>query len=79
MNKPILTGQQIGLLGGPLYTTYKVLGAIHYSKSIGGTPVYWLETNDADFDEIKSFHFIDKENGLKTLTWDINSKGYSCV
>ncbi|MBN2534886.1 MAG: bacillithiol biosynthesis BshC [Spirochaetales bacterium] len=78
MSKPVLTGQQIGLLGGPLYTTYKVLGAIHYSDTIGGTPVYWLETNDADFNEINAIHFLDKENCLKTLTWDIDSKGFSC-
>jgi len=78
VNKPVVTGQQIGLLGGPLYTTYKVLGAISYSKSIEGTPVYWLETNDADFQEINSIHFIDKENKLQSLTWDINSQGYSC-
>lgn len=78
MNKPVITGQQIGLLGGPLYTTYKVLGAIHYSNTIGGTPVYWLETNDADFNEINTLHFLDKENCLKTLTWDIDSKGFSC-
>jgi bacillithiol synthase len=78
VDKPVLTGQQIGLLGGPLYTTYKVLGAIHYSNTINGTPVYWLETNDADFNEINTIHFLDRDNSLRSLTWDIDSQGFSC-
>ncbi|MBN2441014.1 MAG: bacillithiol biosynthesis BshC [Spirochaetales bacterium] len=78
MTNPIVTGQQIGLLGGPLYTTYKVLGAIHYSRILGTTPIYWLETNDADFNEICSINFLDKDNMLRTLVWDIDSQGFSC-
>jgi len=76
--KPILTGQQIGLLGGPLYTTYKVLGAIKEAKDKETNAVYWLETNDADFNEINKIDYIDKNNQLQTLKWDIDSKGYSC-
>lgn len=78
MEKRIVTGQQIGLLGGPLYTTYKVLGAIYHARLTGGKPVYWLEQNDADFQEINHIDYIDAENTLRTLTWDIDSQGYSC-
>ena len=78
MKKNILTGQQIGLLGGPLYTTYKVLGAISFAKDISGKAIYWLETNDADFNEINHIEYIDKEGELQTLKWDIDTKGYSC-
>jgi len=76
--KNIVTGQQIGLLGGPLYTTYKVLGAIYHARQIDGDAIYWLETNDADFNEINHIDFLDAHNQLQTLTWDINTEGYSC-
>jgi uncharacterized protein YllA (UPF0747 family) len=78
LGKNVVTGQQIGLLGGPLYTTYKVLGAINYARKIGGKHIYWLENNDADFNEINHIDYIDAENTLQTLTWDIDSQGYSC-
>ncbi len=74
----IVTGQQIGLLGGPLYTTYKVLGAVHLARKINGTAVYWLETNDADFNEINHIDYLDDQGQLTTLTWDIDSHGYAC-
>ncbi len=77
-NKNILTGQQIGLLGGPLYTVYKVLGAAKLAEATNGKAVFWMETNDADFNEINHFSFIDSGSKLKTVKWDIDSEGYSC-
>lgn len=77
-DKTFVTGQQIGLLGGPLFTTYKVLGAIHHAERAGGNAVYWLETNDADFNEINRIDFIDSGGSLRSLKWDIDSRGYSC-
>lgn len=76
--QPIVTGQQIGLLGGPLYTTYKVLGAIRLTQEIGGRAIYWLETNDADFQEINHLDYVDAAGELRTLAWDLDSHGYSC-
>ncbi|UCH92844.1 MAG: bacillithiol biosynthesis BshC [Candidatus Aminicenantes bacterium] len=77
-SKKVVTGQQIGLLGGPLYTTYKVLGAIYHADKINGEAIYWLETNDADFNEINHIDYLDARNQLRTLAWNINSQGYSC-
>jgi uncharacterized protein YllA (UPF0747 family) len=77
-SKTVVTGQQIGLLGGPLYTTYKVLGAIYHADRINGKAIYWLETNDADFNEINHIDYLDAQGQLRTLTWDIHSQGYSC-
>ena len=78
MSGTVVTGQQIGLLGGPLYTTYKVLGAVHMARQINGNAVYWLETNDADFNEINHIDYLDASGQLQTLTWDIHTQGYSC-
>lgn len=78
MNNVVVTGQQIGLLGGPLYTTYKVLGAVHLARQMNGSAVYWLETNDADFNEINHIDYLDAEGQLRTLRWDIDTRGFSC-
>ena len=54
----VLTGQQPGLLGGPLYTRLKIGTAVtlaeHLTVTLGRpvVPVYWNAADDADFDEV---------------------------
>jgi uncharacterized protein YllA (UPF0747 family) len=78
MTATVVTGQQIGILGGPLYTTLKVLGAVRRAEELGGRAVYWLETNDADFEEINHLDFLDKSGMLQHLTWRKETRGLSC-
>jgi bacillithiol biosynthesis cysteine-adding enzyme BshC len=53
----IVTGQQLTLYGGPLYTILKTLTAIrlskHYEALLGRAviPVFWLADEDHDFEE----------------------------
>lgn len=61
-----------------MYTTYKVLGAVYHARQNTGKAIYWLETNDADFSEINHIEYLDAQNTLRSLTWDIDSKGFSC-
>ncbi len=77
MAEVFITGQQIGLMGGPLYTTYKILGAASLAEASGGKAVFWMETNDADFEEIRHVHGMDNENNLFTLSWERDSGGRS--
>lgn len=54
----VITGQQMGVYGGPIFTIYKTLTAIlcarKYEKLTGRpvVPVFWIADEDHDFDEI---------------------------
>ena len=55
----ITTGQQTGILLGPLYACYKIIGAINWCKKAQNdfptyhfVPVFWMATEDHDVDEI---------------------------
>ena len=55
----VLTGQQIGMLGGPLYTIIKAQAAIQWAERLSDileipvVPIFWMEGEDHDFQEIR--------------------------
>jgi bacillithiol biosynthesis cysteine-adding enzyme BshC len=54
----VVTGQQAGLFGGPLYTIYKILSAIRLTEmlrnqGVRAVPIFWIAEEDHDFDEVK--------------------------
>lgn len=58
----IVTGQQVGLFGGPLYTPFKAVTAIARARlaTSGGHPhvaIFWLASEDHDFAEINTVEF----------------------
>ena len=70
----IVTGQQLGIVGGPLYTFYKIITAIKLSRFLSEryddynfVPVFWLEADDHDFNEVRSVKIIDDGNSLLTI------------
>lgn len=70
----ILTGQQLGIIGGPLYTFYKIITAIKLSRFLSEryddynfVPVFWLEADDHDFNEVRSVKIINEENSILTI------------
>jgi bacillithiol biosynthesis cysteine-adding enzyme BshC len=53
----VLTGQQVGLFTGPCYTIYKALTAARLARNLTesglrAVPVFWLATEDHDFEEV---------------------------
>ncbi len=63
----IVTGQQLGIFGGPLYTFYKIITTIKLSRFLSEryndynfVPVFWLEADDHDFNEVRSIKIIDE-------------------
>ena len=70
----IVTGQQLGILGGPLYTFYKIITAIKLSRFLSEryndynfVPVFWLEGDDHDFNEVRAIKIIDEGNSLLSI------------
>ncbi|MEL6822788.1 MAG: bacillithiol biosynthesis BshC, partial [Calditrichota bacterium] len=73
----IVTGQQAGIFGGPLYTIYKTITVLKLCKELQNqypdkkfVPVFWLEVNDSDFEEISIVRYPTKENSLRELKLD---------
>lgn len=61
----IVTGQQLGLYGGPIYTVLKAISTIHLARQLEHRfdrpviPVFWLADEDHDYDEVRGFHLLN--------------------
>ncbi|MGC1514714.1 MAG: bacillithiol biosynthesis cysteine-adding enzyme BshC [Maribacter sp.] len=73
----VVTGHQLNLFTGPLYFLYKIISTINLTKrlkkefpSYNFVPIYWMATEDHDFEEINYFNF----KGLK-FQWNKEVSG----
>lgn len=61
----VVSGQQPGIFGGPLYTLYKLLTAANLARSIEAAtgvpvvPVFWIASDDHDFEELRTTYVSD--------------------
>jgi bacillithiol synthase len=78
----IVTGQQAGILGGPLYTFYKVFTAIQLVKHLSNqyqdtafVPIFWVESEDHDIEEVTKIHVLSDgaQNGLSEIKYTPSS------
>ena len=69
----VVTGQQVGLFGGPTFSLYKALSAVKLAEEattagVDSVPVFWLATYDHDLAEVNHVAFPGAEGILQTLT-----------
>jgi len=63
----IVTGQQMGIYGGPMYTMLKTVSVIHLARKLERkverpvVPVFWLADEDHDYDEVRGLNIINKD------------------
>ena len=69
----VTTGQQPGLLGGPLYALYKGISAVRLAERLENLlarpvlPVFWVASEDHDWEEADHAYVIDTANELIRL------------
>ncbi|HEX7413765.1 MAG TPA: bacillithiol biosynthesis cysteine-adding enzyme BshC [Bacteroidia bacterium] len=77
----ITTGHQLCLATGPAYFIYKILSVINLCEQLNlktqdsrlkttFVPVYWMASEDHDFEEVNHVHLFTKK-----ITWNTNQKG----
>lgn len=73
----VTTGHQLNLFTGPLYFLYKIVSTINLTKQLklkypeyNFVPVYWMATEDHDFEEINYFNLHGKK-----VRWNTESGG----
>lgn len=54
----VVSGQQVGLFGGPSYSVYKALMAVQVAQELtreglDAVPIFWMATEDHDVDEVR--------------------------
>ena len=71
----VITGQQAGLFTGPLYTIYKAITAIRLAEEIeersgkACVPIFWIGSDDHDFEEVRTVHYLDRRHQHRSLTY----------
>jgi bacillithiol biosynthesis cysteine-adding enzyme BshC len=70
----IVTGQQAGAMGGPLFTLLKAVTALQLARRVSadhGTPVvpvFWVDAEDHDWEEIRECTVLDADFQPRTVT-----------
>lgn len=71
----VVTGQQAGVFGGPLFTLLKAITAIQLAKraseehGVPVVPIFWVDAEDHDWEEIRSCTVLDSEFQPKAITF----------
>lgn len=73
----VTCGHQLNIFTGPLYFVFKIISIINLAKQLKAryptyhfVPVYWMASEDHDFEEINHFYLFGKK-----YEWQSNQKG----
>lgn len=73
----VTTGHQLNLATGPLYFIYKIISTVNLAEKLKNAypdydfvPVYWMASEDHDFEEINHFSLFGKN-----YTWETEQSG----
>ena len=74
----VVTGQQVGLFGGPMFSIYKALSAVKLADEatatgIDAVPIFWLATYDHDLAEVNHVSMPGPDGLLRTLSTSSHS------
>ncbi len=69
----VLTGQQVGLFGGPMFAIYKALTAVKLAEEataagVDSVPIFWLATYDHDLAEVNHVAIPGADGALQVLS-----------
>ena len=73
----IVTGQQAAVFGGPLFTLLKAVTEIKLARQVEAdyqtraVPVFWIDAEDHDLDEIRTCGVLDSELAFQRVSLDI--------
>ncbi len=70
-----VTGQQVGLFGGPLFSIFKALSAVKLAEQataagVDCVPIFWLATEDHDLAEVNHVSLISETGAPERLAID---------
>ena len=75
----VVTGQQPGLMGGPMFTFHKVATAIRLCREINAAgngmravPVFWNHSDDHDLEEANRFFLINQQQEVQRFRLDLD-------
>ncbi|MGA9529951.1 MAG: bacillithiol biosynthesis cysteine-adding enzyme BshC [Terriglobales bacterium] len=74
----IVTGQQVGLFGGPLFSIFKALTAVKLAEQataagVDCVPIFWLATEDHDLAEVNHTFLLSPEGSPERIA--VESRG----
>jgi bacillithiol biosynthesis cysteine-adding enzyme BshC len=79
----VITGQQAGLFGGPLFTLLKAATAMKLARKVeiehrvAVVPVFWIDAEDHDWPEVSGCTVLDAEMTPQTITLgDLSGAGH---
>ncbi len=78
----VVTGQQPGLFGGPLYTIHKAATAVRLARELSAlpgaprvVPIFWNHTDDHDLDEVNRAFAVNANLDIQRIRLDLPRSG----